>query len=88
MSTVINGFCVCDLLARGVEQRGILGHEQAPVLSRWGMNFCLHLVLQLFRLLLQAKAQRMSSQSQFLLFPGTASPLPEPQGTVGMCPAP
>ena len=89
VSTVINDFCLCDLLAHSAEQWGIPGHGKSPTCEPPGnesrSSFGAPTV---HRHHLGAKAQSMSAQGRSLFFPGTASPLPESQSTVGKCPAP
>lgn len=65
MSTVINDFCLCDLLAHGTEQWGIRGHgkKKAQLMSLWGLNLCLHLVLQLFTYVTSPMGQGMKNVS-------------------------
>lgn len=48
LSTVINDFCSCDLLAHAAEQWGIPGHGESPTHEPPGNELGLHLVLQLF----------------------------------------
>lgn len=77
VSTVVNDFYLCGVLAHAAEQWGILGHGKRPAPEPPGnephSSFGARAV---HRRHLWAKAQRMSAQSRFLLFPGTASPEP------------